>query len=149
MPYKDQDKQRAYQRAWAVKKRAGNRAAYLAGKSCAVCGSTESLEIDHITPADKVSHNIWTWSPVRRFAELAKCQVLCRICHDRKCLSEGNNRVLTHGTRSRYEKGCRCSPCRRANAEHARRVRANRRARVQTALELDAIGRAAMEGRAR
>jgi hypothetical protein len=31
-----------------------------------------------------------------------------------------------HGTRPRYQAGCRCAPCREANAEHQRRYRARR-----------------------
>ncbi len=38
---------------------------------------------------------------------------------------------FAHGTRARYVKGCRCDPCRRANAEYAKaRYRAQARARA-------------------
>lgn len=133
MPYKDPEAQREYQRAWAAKRRAASRAAFLADKSCARCGSTEDLELDHVNPADKVSHRIWTWSEKRRVAELAKCQVLCKPCHDRKCGLDGfADRTPRHG-RGRYDKGCRCAICTAANTEHAQRVRRNQRTREQEA----------------
>ena len=84
MPYKDKAKQLEYQRKWM----AARRAEYFDGKSCVTCGSTESLELDHIDPATKVSHRIWSWSTERREAELAKCQPLCRDCHESKSVRE-------------------------------------------------------------
>ncbi|MEM1416560.1 MAG: HNH endonuclease [Myxococcota bacterium] len=63
---------------------ADRRARFFAGKSCVKCGSVERLELDHIDPAQKVTHSIWSWSQARREAEIAKCQVLCRRCHKRK-----------------------------------------------------------------
>jgi hypothetical protein len=133
MGYKDPDRQREYQRAWTNRKRRVNRAAYFAGKSCAWCGSVDQLELDHINPADKISHLIWTWSPLRRAAELAKCQALCKPCHDRKCGLDGFiDRTPRHGI-GRYDKGCRCDTCKAANTEHARRVRQNRRMRERSA----------------
>jgi hypothetical protein len=127
MAYQDPDKQREYQRAWANRKRRANRAAYFAGKSCSWCGSVDQLELDHINPTDKLSHLIWTWSPQRRASELAKCQVLCKPCHDRKCGLDGFfDRTPRHGI-ARYARGCRCDTCRAANTEHGRRVRRNQR----------------------
>ncbi|MEO0322971.1 MAG: hypothetical protein AAF447_08435 [Myxococcota bacterium] len=63
---------------------AKRRAAFFAGKACVTCGATERLELDHIDPAQKVHHCVWSWSEKRRAAEVAKCQVLCRRCHKRK-----------------------------------------------------------------
>lgn len=54
---------------------------------CQHCGSWENLEVDHIDPATKDAHtsSIWSWpDPARRASELAKCQVLCAPCHQRK-----------------------------------------------------------------
>lgn len=55
---------------------------------CVKCGSTERLELDHKDPATKIDHKVWTWSPTRRDVELAKCQVLCFICHRLKTNEE-------------------------------------------------------------
>jgi hypothetical protein len=84
MGYSNPDLQREFNRKWV----AARRAAWFAGKQCVKCGSTESLELDHIDPATKVSHSIWSWTAERREAELAKCQVLCRKCHQEKSLTE-------------------------------------------------------------
>lgn len=105
-----------YKREWAR----ARRAEYMAGKSCVVCGTTESLEVDHIDPAQKVSHRIWTWSRPRIEAELAKCQILCTEHHKEKTRSQIP--IPEHGTISRYggRHKCRCDLCRKANADRAK-----------------------------
>ena len=75
---------RDYQREWMR----ARRAEFFAGKTCVSCGSGESLELDHVDPAEKVSHRIWSWSRDRQAAEIAKCQVLCTDCHKTKTFSE-------------------------------------------------------------
>ena len=113
-----------YKRKWA----AARRAEYMAGKSCVVCGTTESLEVDHIDPAEKVSHRIWTWSRERRDAELAKCQILCTEHHLEKTIAQ--RPIPEHGTVSRYtskKHKCRCDLCRAANRERAAQDRAKMR----------------------
>jgi hypothetical protein len=120
MPCSTPEQQREYQRKWC----AARRAAYLAGKSCVACGATEELEVDHIDPATKISHNVWSWAEARRKTELAKCQVLCRSCHREKSLKAYPQRQ--HGTRPMYRKErCRCTACRawRRNARRAERMK--------------------------
>jgi hypothetical protein len=120
MPYSDPDRQRAFNREWIQRRRV----AWFAGKSCVQCGSTESLELDHIDPETKVNHRLWSWSAVRREAELAKCQILCRPCHQAKSLAEMGE-IRKHGSIAMYiHHKCRCTACRAANAAHARRQRA-------------------------
>lgn len=80
MPMPTREAQREYQRNWKAKRRAE----WFKDKQCAKCGSTADLELDHIEPTRKVSHNIWSWSEERMLTELAKCQVLCVNCHKRK-----------------------------------------------------------------
>jgi 5-methylcytosine-specific restriction endonuclease McrA len=75
---------RRYQRAWM----ADRRGAWMAGKACAACGSSEDLELDHIDPSGKVSARIWSWASERRNLELAKCQPLCHGCHKAKTRRE-------------------------------------------------------------
>jgi hypothetical protein len=89
LPYRDPDRQRAFQRAW-IKRR---REEWIAANGpCIDCGSTERLEVDHESAASKVSHRIWSWSESRRLAELAKCVVRCRPCHEVKMLIAGEYR---------------------------------------------------------
>jgi 5-methylcytosine-specific restriction endonuclease McrA len=109
---------RAYQRAWT----AANRAEFFNDKTCACCGSKESLELDHIDPDDRVSNNIWSWSRERRTEELKKCQVLCHTCHVDKTQDQ-RKREMSHGTRNRYAQGCKCEACKRANTERSRMLR--------------------------
>ena len=74
----------AYRRKW----KAARRASFFDGKSCVKCGSIERLELDHIDRSTKIDHNIWSWSEARRNAEIAKCQILCYVCHKEKTRSE-------------------------------------------------------------
>ena len=125
MPYKTPDKQREYQRQRVSQCRAD----YFADKVCAKCGSVERLELDHIDPSTKVSHNIWSWSQTRREAEIAKCQVLCYDCHKKKTAIDVQNwwteqpNQAVCGTHSCYASGCRCSSCKRAHAAYNRQCR--------------------------
>lgn len=118
MAYRDWERQREYQRTWQARRRA----AWLEGQSCVRCGASEDLHVHHRDPEQKVSHTVWSWREDRRLAELAKCEVLCRSCHE-----EHHAALLRrHGTRGRYKKGCRCEPCRAAKARENARYRARR-----------------------
>ncbi|GAA2546061.1 5-methylcytosine-specific restriction endonuclease McrA [Neomicrococcus aestuarii] len=99
---------REYMRNWARK----NRAEFMAGKSCVKCGSTQSLEVDHIDPSEKVTHRIWSGGKAFREAELAKCQVLCAECHKEK--TQQQRGLFPCGTGAAYKRGCRCEECREA-----------------------------------
>lgn len=109
MPYKDKEAKRAYQREWMRKRRE----TYFKDKSCAHCGTTKRLELDHIEREGKVTHAIWSWTQTRRDEELAKCQVLCESCHMVKTIEQMDR--SPHGTHNRYVSGCRCAPCKTAH----------------------------------
>lgn len=138
MSYATRSEQLQYQREWTAKRRAD----YMVGKSCVVCGSTESLEVDHIDPEQKVSHRIWTWAIPRRDAELAKCQILCTEHHKQKTRSQ--RPIPEHGTVSRYSSKahkCRCDLCRKANAERGalNKARQKEAIKVQAAADLQRL----------
>ncbi len=78
MPYAEQAKRRKYARDWRRKRRM----AFFADKTCYYCGSAGDLSLHHLDPLTKTDHNIWSWSRKRREAEIAKCKVLCRLCHE-------------------------------------------------------------------
>ncbi|AVI04753.1 HNH endonuclease [Mycobacterium phage LifeSavor] len=110
MPMATKEARREYQRQWIAKRRAD----FFADKRCVKCGSTEELNLDHIDPTKKVSHNIWSWSQVRRDAEIAKCQVLCLPCHKDKTAADRKYKRL-HGHVGTYDRwGCRCGLCKAA-----------------------------------
>lgn len=119
---RDKEKQRKWQREHLAR----IRAEWLeANGPCSKCGSSEQLEVDHINPELKISHNVWSWKAERRAAELAKCQVLCNTCHKKKTAAD---RMPSHGTDSRYTHyRCKCEPClaahRIANARRRERAR--------------------------
>jgi 5-methylcytosine-specific restriction endonuclease McrA len=90
---------------------------------CKKCGSTERLELDHIDPATKISHNIWSWREERLIAELKKCQVLCYRCHKLKTINE-NTKSLKHGTSNGYyKKKCKCRKCLKFKSEEVKKWR--------------------------
>ena len=87
---------------------------FLENGPCVECGSDKNLHLDHIDPSTKVSHKIWSWSESRMLEELAKCQVLCRPCHEEKTAKENSERQggPKHGTAHMYRKfKCRCEKC--------------------------------------
>lgn len=122
MPFKDTEAKRAYQRQWMRDKRE----AWFAGKTCFVCDGTESLELHHVDPAQKINHKIWSWADGKRNAELAKCVPVCHTCHSahhqalRKQLAELRNPC---GTAAAYKRGCKCPACKAANAASQKRLR--------------------------
>jgi hypothetical protein len=119
VPLASRDARREYARKWM----AARRAAWFAGKCCDVCGSAESLELDHVDPATKVSHRIWSWSESRRLTELAKCRSLCKACHKKRS-DQQKRKPLVHGTLTGYWRhGCRCTACKLVRNTYEREKR--------------------------
>lgn len=119
------DRRRAYIQRYQRERRSRLRSQWIKENGpCKECGSTEDLEMDHIDPSHKVHHCIWSWSPERRAAETAKCQVLCKKCHLKKTIAACVR--SRHGSKKRYVKyKCRCELCvtayrERRRAENAR-----------------------------
>ena len=125
------DQKRAYQRKWMADKRA----AYMAdmGGACVKCGSTEKLEVDHIERSTKKVNPTHLWSRRHEIImeELAKCQLLCEVCHQQKTSAERiAQRNLQHGEYGMYKLyKCRCEPCRTVNRDRVRMQRARKKAR--------------------
>lgn len=109
------DSGKAAHAEYVREKATARRAAFLADKRCLFCGAADELELDHVDPATKDDHRIWSWAPERAAAELAKCRVLCGTCHRRRHAEE--RRTTTHGTVWMYNRyHCRCEPCRAAKS---------------------------------
>lgn len=100
------------------------------GDKCVKCGSADDLQFDHIDPAKK-SFNItsnMTPNPTV-LAEIAKCQLLCRPCHERKTSIE--NSGFRHGTVYGWmKKRCECKSC--DDARNAFNIRRNEKRRAET-----------------
>lgn len=94
------------------------------GSKCVTCGSTTQLHVDHIDHMNKsfTIANSWGLSWDKLIVELAKCQLLCKICHLTKSKAEGslakgwtNEPRQKHGTVWSYSKyKCRCDLCKAA-----------------------------------
>lgn len=65
------------------------------GGACKECGSKSTLEMDHINPKFKKNNvsRMYTYSWAKFSAELRKCQLLCKSCHQAKT-SSSDQRVL-------------------------------------------------------
>lgn len=85
MPYKDRERQLAYQRNHDRNRRAERRQRLLAGRACERCGFDDprALEFHHRDPDEKsftVMRNI-NWRMELLLKEAEKCEVLCANCH--------------------------------------------------------------------
>lgn len=130
MPIRDMDKKRKTQREWVAKKKL--RYIEILGGVCVKCGSVDRLEVDHIDPSTKTVNPTKLWSRKHEIImeELAKCQLLCKDCHQEKTSAERvANRNLQHGEYGMYKwYKCRCQPCRDANSARVREQRAKNKA---------------------
>ena len=89
----------------------------LLGGRCAICGSAEKLEVDHIDPARKSFpiSKLWSVSKERFYAELGKCQLLCKPHHIEKTRREQS---VEHGGGASGKKNCPCDPCKAKKAKY-------------------------------
>ena len=98
----------------------------LLGGACVVCGTTESLEFDHIEEATKtmeVGHMLKV-SKERALAEVAKCQLLCTEHHKQKTTVY---KSVEHGGGVSGKRNCKCDPCRERKNEYMREYKRKRR----------------------
>jgi hypothetical protein len=94
------------------------------GGCCVECGTRVDLEIDHADSTTKtfdIAKALSGWSDARIQQELSKCVLRCKAHHRRKTTLERGHIPLEealHGTLNSYNNGCRCTPCRAANAAY-------------------------------
>lgn len=88
MPLVDRDKYNNYMNVYMKQRYEKRRkiAIALLGGQCNICGSIDDLEFDHIDPSTKVMTvaRASSLSELRWNEEIAKCQLLCKICHRAK-----------------------------------------------------------------
>ena len=102
-----------------IAERRGKAIVQLGGK-CAICGSTEELEFDHVNrdpdPRSRKGHGtMWTFSEARLQKELEKCQLLCKLHHLEKTRKENS---VEHGGGLSGKKNCPCVLCKQRKAEY-------------------------------
>lgn len=105
----------------------------IAGSVCVECGTTEKLEFNHKSRADKsfelsgaALDKAWT----KLLDELDKCEVVCKTCHDLKTKKQWRDGEILpwnkdlhgeyfHGTARMYhEQQCRCDRCKTAKRKY-------------------------------
>lgn len=101
------------------------------GGMCAKCGSTENLEFDHKNRDEKtfnISSILLKRVTPEIEVELAKCQLLCKSCHEQKTSQENLDVGFEHGSMyGLMKKRCSCDLCVTAKrAWHDRRNAARR-----------------------
>jgi len=120
---------REYMRKYAMRRYYAKKQALIdkLGGKCAVCGSTDRLEFDHVKHGSRaftITSKVW-WAKSEAVAsELAKCQLLCHACHMLKSIQEKGHTPAsgTHGTLAAY-RYCKCEECREANKRYCREYR--------------------------
>lgn len=128
MGYRDKEKHKLYHRNYQRNWMANRRQSFFKDKSCVKCGSIENLELDHIDPKLKVTHNVWSWTESKRLVELAKCQILCKKCHLEKTIEQMEKKYI-HGTTTMYRR-CKCSICIAGNTFRCKKRRERAKAKV-------------------
>ena len=106
------------------------------GGKCVLCGSSENLELDHKDPKDKAFSlaKLWSCAEPKYLEEIAKCQLLCRTCHEEKTINDlGFKRAKgNHGTISTH-RYCRCNLCKEAWNKYGREHKAKKKLKCPSA----------------
>lgn len=96
----------------------------LIGERCAICGSEDSLEVDHIDWRQKSMEMPGVITKGNRESvheELKKCQALCKRHHSEKTIrdrSEMRHKNVTHGKMYAWMKmKCQCEECNQARSK--------------------------------
>ena len=106
----------AYHRAYYKNVRRPGILTYVGGPDprCAMCGTRERLETDHVDPDQKsfnIARNMTVNNPLVQ-AELDKCQLLCGDCHLEKTRAEREAKGFTHGSWYGWlNMKCQCGLC--------------------------------------
>lgn len=132
MPKKNKEEYNKYMRVYMLKRyrKRMDWARKTLGGSCTQCGSIRDLELDHIDPGTKkfTVGRMWSVSEKAFADEVAKCQLLCRECHQDKTIFDRGFKKAKgeHGTISTY-RYCRCADCKKACRDYARRYKARKK----------------------
>lgn len=104
------------------------------GGRCVECGSMENIQFDHKKRRGvndfKIGEKIAGVAEAKLRDELAKCQLLCWECHNKKTQQELGRKIAkgTHGTLSshRYCGPPKCEECKQAMRVYKRKWKSER-----------------------
>ena len=105
-----------------------NEAIQILGGVCAVCGTDENLEIDHVDRALKTMNvNRMAYVSRERFLEeLKNCQLLCKEDHIEKTRKEMS---VPHGGGVAGKKNCMCDLCKTRRSAYMKKYKESRTGR--------------------
>lgn len=125
MPSKDPNYMKEYMRKRRKNRR--DKLISLLGGKCVDCGTTESLEFDHLDPKTKRFEIADAKDgPEDLLTEEAKlCALRCSKCHQKKTRDkwEFGSEPARHGTIWMYKKKCRCDDCKKAISDYMKKRR--------------------------
>ena len=78
------------------------------GNECVMCGATEDLHFDHIDPKTKVAAvgDLATRNGFDKcYQEALKCQLLCKPCHKKKTIANGEQIANSKRHRLTFKSG--------------------------------------------
>ena len=106
-----------------------NEAIQLLGGVCAVCGTDENLEIDHVDRSLKTMNvNRMAYVSRERFLEeLENCQLLCKEDHIEKTRKEMS---VPHGGGAAGKKNCMCDLCKVKRSAYMKKYKEGRTGRT-------------------
>lgn len=124
----------SYQASYHIKRyhRIRNEVLDLLGGKCAICGSKDNLELDHINPEEKKFDcgKLLSVSMAKWDEEVKKLQILCKECHSVKSVKEAGYELVKgkdiHGTLSSY-RYCKCELCKEAKSKYMKEYKKNKR----------------------
>lgn len=92
------------------------------GGKCIDCGIEDGLEFDHVDPSTKTLNigKLLNVSKAKRDAEIEKCVLRCKPCHQRKSIENGDIPSLDHGGGLTGKRNCYCKLCAPLKAEYMR-----------------------------
>jgi hypothetical protein len=83
MPYKDKEKQKAFQKVW--KRTRTSKYSELKDKPCTDCGNRfhfSAMDWDHVVGKKKrILSKMTSYSEKNVFKEIVKCELVCANCH--------------------------------------------------------------------
>lgn len=83
------------------------------GGHCVDCATIDELEFDHVDPSTKEFDigKLLNYAKAVRDAEIEKCELRCKPCHQKKTSVNGDIPAVHHGGGLTGKRNCYCALC--------------------------------------